>query len=90
MKCIASCDHQGFNFRPNCFNEFKNGLQAWDLWVSHRVLNLVDPLLGKVPEHLAMRYVNIGLLCVQESADDRPTMSDVVSMLNNESMILLS
>ncbi|XVF70459.1 hypothetical protein PTKIN_Ptkin11bG0163300 [Pterospermum kingtungense] len=63
---------------------------AWDLWISNRVLNLVDPLLGKVPEHLAIRYVNIGLLCVQESADDRPTMSDVVSMLNNESMILLS
>ncbi|XP_022753209.1 G-type lectin S-receptor-like serine/threonine-protein kinase RKS1, partial [Durio zibethinus] len=63
---------------------------AWDLWVSNRVLNLVDPLLGEVPTHMAMRYVNIGLLCVQENADDRQTMSGVVSMLNSESMILLS
>ena len=38
----------------------------------------------------ATRYINIGLLCVQERAADRPTMSDVVPMLNNESMILLS
>ena len=33
---------------------------------------------------MLIRYVNIGLLCVQESAEDRPTMSDVVSMLINE------
>lgn len=26
----------------------------------------------------------MGLLCVQECADDRPTMSTVVSMLSNE------
>ncbi|WRX28966.1 S-locus receptor kinase [Theobroma cacao] len=63
---------------------------AWDLWVSNRGLTLIDPLLEEVPTHLAMRYVNIGLLCVQESADDRPTMPDVVSMLNNESMMLPS
>ena len=36
----------------------------------------------------ARKYVNIALLCVQESAHDRPTMSDVVAMLNNESDIL--
>nr|GMD07966.1 G-type lectin S-receptor-like serine/threonine-protein kinase At1g67520 [Ipomoea batatas] len=35
---------------------------------------------------LYIRYV--GLLCVQDSATDRPTMTDVVSMLGNESTIL--
>jgi hypothetical protein len=35
-----------------------------------------------------MRCVNIGLICVQENADDRPTMSDVVSMLSSESITL--
>lgn len=29
------------------------------------------------------RCVQIGLLCVQQSPDDRPTMSIVVTMLNN-------
>lgn len=36
----------------------------------------------------ATRCIQVGLLCVQDSAIDRPTMSDVVSMLGNESMIL--
>ncbi|MFQ6641877.1 hypothetical protein Gotur_016873 [Gossypium turneri] len=30
------------------------------------------------------RCINVGLLCVQEYANDRPTMSTVVSMLNSE------
>ena len=38
---------------------------------------------------MLLRYVNIALLCVQESADDRPTMNDVVSMLTNEAAALL-
>ncbi|XWS51985.1 hypothetical protein CRYUN_Cryun11dG0028800 [Craigia yunnanensis] len=63
---------------------------AWDKWINNRGLELIDPLLKGVSMHLAMRFITIGLLCVQERADDRPTMSDVVPMLNNESMILLS
>ncbi|GAY67224.1 hypothetical protein CUMW_254900 [Citrus unshiu] len=38
---------------------------------------------------MLLRYVNTALLCVQESADDRPTMNDVVSMLTNEAAALL-
>ena len=30
------------------------------------------------------RYVHAGILCVQESASDRPNMSNVLSMLNSE------
>lgn len=28
--------------------------------------------------------IQVGLLCVQDCAEDRPTMSEVVSMLSNE------
>ncbi|KAJ0076317.1 hypothetical protein Patl1_34179 [Pistacia atlantica] len=35
-----------------------------------------------------LRYLNVGLLCVQDQAKDRPTMSEVVSMLTNETMVL--
>lgn len=35
-----------------------------------------------------MRYVHIGLLCVQEDAYNRPTMSSVVQMLTTESINL--
>ncbi|WCJ20315.1 Cysteine-rich receptor-like protein kinase 10 [Euphorbia peplus] len=34
------------------------------------------------------RQVPIGLLCVQEDASDRPTMSSVVLMLKSETVIL--
>ncbi|CBI35387.3 unnamed protein product, partial [Vitis vinifera] len=64
---------------------------AWDLWKDSRGQELMDPGLEEtLPTHILLRYINIGLLCVQESADDRPTMSDVVSMLGNESVRLPS
>jgi hypothetical protein len=31
-----------------------------------------------------LRFINIGLLCVQERATEGPTMPDVVSMISNE------
>ncbi|KAK9229613.1 hypothetical protein WN944_022576 [Citrus x changshan-huyou] len=65
---------------------------AWDLWTSNRTLELIDdPVLEDEysSKHMLLRYVNIALLCVQESADDRPTMNDVVSMLTNEAAALL-
>ncbi|XP_031280021.1 G-type lectin S-receptor-like serine/threonine-protein kinase At4g03230 isoform X2 [Pistacia vera] len=62
---------------------------AWDMWTSNRGLDLIDPVLEDASsEHLLLRYVNIGLLCVQEDAEDRPSMSDVVSMLQNETVPL--
>ncbi|KAF7112981.1 hypothetical protein RHSIM_RhsimUnG0173300 [Rhododendron simsii] len=64
---------------------------AWDLWKSGRGEGIKDPTLQDISStNVLLRYVNIGLLCVQESAADRPTMSDVVSMLSNELMLLAS
>ena len=34
-----------------------------------------------------LRSIHIGLLCVQQHAEDRPTMSSVVVMLDNESTL---
>ncbi|KAH9715662.1 Receptor-like serine/threonine-protein kinase [Citrus sinensis] len=65
---------------------------AWDLWTSNRTLELIDdPVLEDEysSKQMLLRYVNIALLCVQESADDRPTMNDVVCMLTNEAATLL-
>ncbi|KAJ4718591.1 Receptor-like serine/threonine-protein kinase [Melia azedarach] len=63
---------------------------AWDLWTDDRVLELIDPtLLEASSKQMMSRYVNIALLCVQEIAEDRPTTSDVVSMLTNEATTLL-
>jgi hypothetical protein len=50
----------------------------------------MDPLLiDSCCRDEFLRYIHIGLLCVQEDANDRPTMSYVVLMLKNE-MVTLS
>jgi len=64
---------------------------AWQLWNDGRLHELVDPILGGdgfEPAEL-MRYAQVALLCAQEEPTDRPTMSDVVALLNFESISLL-
>ncbi|XP_021287422.1 receptor-like serine/threonine-protein kinase SD1-8 isoform X2 [Herrania umbratica] len=64
---------------------------AWDLWTSSRPLELMESVMQDSSfTNAAIRYINIALLCVQERAEDRPTMSDVVSMLSNELTVLPS
>nr|GMC58760.1 26S protease regulatory subunit 8 homolog A [Ipomoea batatas] len=59
---------------------------AWELWREGRGLELMDPTLsGSCPEAEVMRFIQVGLLCVQDDAKYRPSMSTVVSMLTNES-----
>ncbi|XP_027167818.1 cysteine-rich receptor-like protein kinase 10 [Coffea eugenioides] len=60
---------------------------VWDLWVEGRVTEAADRSFGETfSKQEITRYVQVGLLCVQENAVDRPTMSDVLSMLNNDSV----
>ncbi|CAK9153262.1 unnamed protein product [Ilex paraguariensis] len=60
---------------------------AWELWKEGAALELKDPILGdSCTEHELLRTIHVGLLCVQESATDRPTMSEVISLLGNETM----
>ncbi|XP_078166610.1 receptor-like serine/threonine-protein kinase SD1-8 isoform X2 [Carex rostrata] len=59
---------------------------AWQLWQEGNITNFVDEAIESstcVASEI-LRFVHVGLLCVQECADDRPTMSTVVSMLSNE------
>lgn len=65
-------------------------LHAWDLWKDDRVHELIDPVItqDEISLSMLMRYVKVALLCVQETAADRPTMSDVVSMISNEHLNL--
>ncbi|PRQ44980.1 putative protein kinase RLK-Pelle-DLSV family [Rosa chinensis] len=58
---------------------------AWNLWNEDRALELVDKVLGDSYSSLeVMTGVHVGLLCVQDNAADRPTMTDVALMLNSE------
>ncbi|KAI7987711.1 G-type lectin S-receptor-like serine/threonine-protein kinase [Camellia lanceoleosa] len=58
---------------------------AWDLWKEGRGLEIIDHLIVETcSTSEVMHYIQVSFLCVQENAADRPTISDVVSMLSNE------
>uniref|UniRef100_A0A5B7AYL4 Receptor-like serine/threonine-protein kinase n=1 Tax=Davidia involucrata TaxID=16924 RepID=A0A5B7AYL4_DAVIN len=62
---------------------------AWELWKEGTAMELKDPTLGdSCAQHQLLRTIHVGLLCVQECSTDRPIMSDVISMLSNETMPL--
>ncbi|KAL5579238.1 hypothetical protein UlMin_011680 [Ulmus minor] len=59
--------------------------QIWDLWTAGTAMDIVDSSLGDLyTRSEVLRCIQIGLLCVQELAVDRPSMYDVVFMLRNE------
>ena len=60
--------------------------QAWELWQQGQGLELVDSTLrDSCIQDQALRCIHVGLLCVEETAVDRPTMSDIIPMLTSES-----
>nr|XP_008343000.3 G-type lectin S-receptor-like serine/threonine-protein kinase At1g61550 [Malus domestica] len=63
---------------------------AWQLWKEGRELELVDEMLAAESYSASevMKYVHIGLLCVQDNAMDRPSMQDVVFMLNGSTTVI--
>ncbi|KAL4585498.1 hypothetical protein LXL04_010119 [Taraxacum kok-saghyz] len=57
---------------------------VWDLWNQDKALTVVDSSLGdEYDAREILRCIHVGILCVQESANDRPTMTDVAYMLSN-------
>nr|BAA92837.1 S60 S-locus receptor kinase [Brassica oleracea] len=65
---------------------------AWSHWAEGRALEIVDPVivdsLSSLPSTFqpkeVLKCIQIGLLCIQERAEHRPTMSSVVWMLGSE------
>ncbi|KAL7212041.1 hypothetical protein ACSBR2_014827 [Camellia fascicularis] len=58
---------------------------VWHLWNEGRALDFMDQALVDsccLPE--VMRCIHIALLCVQDNAADRPTMSSIALMLTSE------
>nr|XP_023898622.1 cysteine-rich receptor-like protein kinase 3 [Quercus suber] len=70
--------------RNNTFFQYSHSIiqMVWNLYGIGRVCEAVDPALeGQFQEEEASRLLQIGLLCVQASAELRPSMSTVVKML---------
>lgn len=60
-------------------------MQAWNQWKEDKILEILD---SNVNESDSFNEVNkciqIGLLCVQEDPEARPSMATVVSYLSND------
>lgn len=60
-------------------------LQVWRQWSEQITLSILDPnIKGTYSEYEVIKCIQIGLLCVQQFPDDRPTMVTIVSYLNND------
>ncbi|RYR32487.1 hypothetical protein Ahy_A10g047047 isoform D [Arachis hypogaea] len=84
LEIIAGKRNSGFYL-----SDHGQSLLSWKLWCEGECLELVDPILENTYiRSEVIRCIHIGLLCVQEDAIDRPTMSTVVVMLASETMTL--
>ncbi|KAL1190772.1 putative cysteine-rich receptor-like protein kinase 23 [Cardamine amara subsp. amara] len=62
---------------------------TWRLWSNGSPLELADPSFGdNYQTEEITRCIHIALLCVQEDAEDRPTMSAILQMLTTSSIAL--
>ncbi|KAK4774891.1 hypothetical protein SAY86_009826 [Trapa natans] len=58
---------------------------AWKVFNEGDVMALVDPAISESAHQAEVRRcIHVGLLCTQELAKDRPTVSTAISMLNSE------
>ncbi|XP_059436884.1 G-type lectin S-receptor-like serine/threonine-protein kinase At1g11330 [Corylus avellana] len=58
---------------------------AWKMWNADNLVAVTDPIIREPCfEKEILRCIHVGLLCVQEFANDRPSVSIVISMLKSE------
>ncbi|XP_057537117.1 G-type lectin S-receptor-like serine/threonine-protein kinase At1g11330 [Amaranthus tricolor] len=62
---------------------------AWKLWNENNIISLIDPSISSTSfQGEIIRCMNVGLLCVQEFAKDRPNISTIISILVRDIMDL--
>ncbi|XP_059635567.1 G-type lectin S-receptor-like serine/threonine-protein kinase At1g11300 [Cornus florida] len=61
------------------------GFVTWKLWNEDGIVMLIDPTISDPCfEVEILRYIHVGLLCVQEFTRDRLTISTALSMFSSE------
>ncbi|WVY99456.1 hypothetical protein V8G54_025526 [Vigna mungo] len=64
---------------------YESERHAWKLWSENKLLDLMDSSLGETcNENQFIKCAVIGLLCIQDEPINRPTMSNVLYMLDVE------
>ncbi|KAK4439266.1 G-type lectin S-receptor-like serine/threonine-protein kinase [Sesamum alatum] len=86
LEIVSGKKNRGFYQTNNHLNLLA---YAWKLWNEGRDLATIDPTIeDSFVETEVSRCIQVGLLCVQHSSEERPTMCQVVSMLENENVTM--
>ncbi|KAK2976261.1 hypothetical protein RJ640_000798, partial [Escallonia rubra] len=86
LEIVCGKKNRGFYYTDYQLNLLGH---VWKLWRESNGLALMDSSIdGAYSTEVVLRCIQVGLLCVQEQADDRPTMSTVVLMLSSENATL--
>ncbi|KAF8409415.1 hypothetical protein HHK36_005491 [Tetracentron sinense] len=86
LEIISGKKNKGFYCSDNQVNLLGH---VWRLWREGSAVTLLDSSMAdSCPTFEVLRCIQVGLLCVQERAEDRPTISSVILMLSSENAIL--
>ncbi|CAN1775072.1 G-type lectin S-receptor-like serine/threonine-protein kinase At4g27290 [Linum perenne] len=82
LEVISGERNRGFSHPNHQLNLLGH---AWTLQRKNKAEELIDETMQESYEQWkVLRLIHIGLLCVQKSPEDRPTMSSVMHMLDGE------
>nr|XP_048318415.1 G-type lectin S-receptor-like serine/threonine-protein kinase At1g61490 [Ziziphus jujuba var. spinosa] len=82
LEIVSGKKNNSFHYRDQQLSLIAH---AWQLWSECRPLELIDETLAdSYCSSEVIRCIDVGLLCTQDHAIDRPTMPQVVLMLSNE------
>ncbi|KAF9606296.1 hypothetical protein IFM89_024964 [Coptis chinensis] len=86
LEIVSSKKNNSFCLPEESYNNLLGFV--WRLWNENKALELMDPtLVESYNSQELMRCIHMGLLCVQDHALDRPTMSTIVSMLCSDATL---
>ncbi|KAL1563652.1 hypothetical protein AAHA92_06091 [Salvia divinorum] len=86
LEIISGKRNRGYEHSDHYLNLLGH---AWLLWKENRNLELMDECLyDTFAECEVKRCMQVGLLCVQKFADNRPIMPSVFSMLASDGAVL--
>ncbi|KAH6835699.1 S-locus lectin protein kinase family protein [Perilla frutescens var. hirtella] len=85
LEIVSGKENRRFSYRDHHLNFLG---YAWMLYREDKSVELVDSCLRNSSNlSEVVRSIHVGLLCVQEHPDDRPSMSSVVVMLSNDGVL---
>ncbi|PIA58003.1 hypothetical protein AQUCO_00500141v1 [Aquilegia coerulea] len=86
LEIVSGMRNTGFYHHEESLSLIRH---AWKLWNEDKIQMLIDPAISDISwQEEILRCIHVGLLCVQEFAKDRPTMSSTISMLMSEVLSL--